>query len=195
MVHVKEKSRRSMRIEYVHASKYGNGATVAAEFKREMAAKGADVDVHHIRTVKPTQLPPADLYVFSSPGRLGKPIRGMRRFLTKVNLASGTRYAILTTEAKPKPDRKTGRMPTEEEVAKYQRVRPIMNELLQAKGLINIAEDKIYVTGLRGPLEDGWQDKLHGFVARISTPAKPADRNAAAPVEDRLRTITPIDRR
>jgi hypothetical protein len=74
MVHVKETSRRwlysgkprvphlrrdpsnwrggqVMKIEYLHASKCGNGATVATEFKQQMAAKGVAVDVHHIREV------------------------------------------------------------------------------------------------------------------------------------------------
>jgi hypothetical protein len=58
-----------MKIEYLHASKYGNGAAVAAEFKQLMAAKGVAVDVHHIRELRPTELSPADLYLFSSPGR------------------------------------------------------------------------------------------------------------------------------
>jgi hypothetical protein len=74
-------------------------------------------------------MPPADLYLFSSPGRMGKPIGGMRRFLKKTKLPSGTKYAILTTEGAPQPDKKTGRMPTEEELAKWQRVIPIMNEI------------------------------------------------------------------
>ena len=105
--------------------------------------------------------------MFSSPGQWGKPIGRVRRFLGKVRLPAGTRYAILTTElGPPKPD-KTGRVPTDEEIAKWQRVRPIMNELLQAAGLVNVAEDKVYVTGLRGPLEDGWQDKVEAFAARI----------------------------
>ena len=124
-----------MKIEYLHASKFGNGAMVAAEFKKLMAAKGVSVDVHHIREVSPAELSSADLYVFSSPGRMGKPIGRMRRFLKKVRLPAGTKYAVLTTEAAPKPDKKTGRMPTEEELAKWQRVRPIMNEILQGKGL------------------------------------------------------------
>ena len=68
-----------MKIEYLHASKFGNGAMVAEELKQQMSLKGVAVDVHHIREVSPTEVPPADLYVFSSPGRLGKPIRGMRR--------------------------------------------------------------------------------------------------------------------
>ena len=72
----------------------------------------------------------------------------MRRFLKKVELPVGTKYAILTTEAAPKPDKKTGRVPDRgEELAKWQRVRPIMNEILQGKGLVEVFEDKILVTG------------------------------------------------
>jgi len=147
----------SMNIEYFHASKFGNGAMVAEEFKKLMATKGIAVNVHHIRDVRPKEIMPADLYVFSSPGRFGKPIGSMRRFLKKVQLPAGTRYAILTTEAPPVPDKKTGKVPTEEEFAKYERVRPIMNELLQAKGLKKVAEGNVLVNPntLKGPLEEG----------------------------------------
>ncbi len=146
-----------MKIEYLHASKYGNGAAVAAEFKRQMDADGVRVGVHHIREVKPSRLAPADLYVFSSPGRFGKPIRSMRRFLRKTTLPTGTSYAILTTEAEPKPDGAT----------QGQRVRPIMNEILERKGLVKVAEDTIFVMGLKGPLEDGWERKVEAFIARL----------------------------
>jgi len=140
---------------------------VAEEFKKQMAVKRVTVNVHHIREVRPKELPPADVYLFSSPGRIGKPIGGMRRFLKKVNLPTGTKYAILTTEGAPQPDKKTGRMPTEEEVARWQRIIPIMNELLQGKGLVIVAEGKVLVTGLKGPLEDGWQKKVEIFASQI----------------------------
>ncbi len=158
-----------MRIEYFHASKFGNGAMVAEEFKRLMAAKGITVNVYHVRDARPKEIAPADLYVFSSPGRIGKPIGSMRRFLKKAQLPPGSRYAILTTEAPPKPDKKTGKVPTEEEFAKYQRIRPIMNELLQAKGMSKVAEGKVLVNPntLKGPLEDGWQEKVEAFAAQI----------------------------
>jgi hypothetical protein len=170
-----------MKIQYLHASKFGNGELVAAEFERRMTAKGVSVEVHHIRDLKPSELPAADLYVFSSPGRFGKPIRGMRRFLKKVALPAGTPYALLTTEAGPKPDKKTGRLPTDEESDKYQRVRPVMNEILQGKGLVKVAEEKVHVTGLKGPLEDGWQDTVRAFADRIpGSSAKPAEQRAAA---------------
>jgi len=157
----------AMKIEYFHASKYGNGAMVAEEFKKLMAAKGVAVNVHHIRDARPKEMLPADLYLFSSPGRMGKPIGCMRRFLKKTKLPSGTKYAILTTEGAPQPDKKTGRMPTEEELAKWQRIIPIMNEILQEKGLVKVAEGKILVTGLKGPLEEGWQKKVEAFASQI----------------------------
>ena len=162
----------TMRIEFLHASKYGNGVVVAEEFKEQMAAKGVAVNVQHIRDARPTELPPADLYLFSSPGRMGKPKGEMRRFLKKANLPAGTKYAILTTEMAPQPDKKTGRMPTEEEMARWQRVIPIMNELLQGKGLVRVAEGKVLVTGLKGPLEEGWQEKVEAFAAQIPVGAR-----------------------
>ena len=157
-----------MDIEYFHASKFGNGATVAEQFKRQMATKGIPVSVHHIAEARPEELPLADLYLFSSPGRLGRPIGSMRRFLKDVRLSAGTKYAVLTTEMAPKADKKTGRIPTEEEICKFQHVRPIMNEILQGKGLIKVAEDKVYVTAIRGPLEEGWQKKVEAFADQVT---------------------------
>ena len=87
-----------MNIANYHASKFGNGAMVAEEFKKIMAARGVTVSVQHIRDANPQDLPRADLYVFSSPGRMGKPKGNVRRFLRKVTLEPGTRYAILTTQ-------------------------------------------------------------------------------------------------
>jgi menaquinone-dependent protoporphyrinogen IX oxidase len=156
-----------MNIAYYHASKFGNGVMVAEEFKTIMAARGATVSVQHIRDANPQDLPEADLYVFSSPGRMGKPKGNVRRFLRKVTLEPGTRYAILTTQGAPKPDKKTGKMPTQEELDRWERVIPIMNELLEAKGLKKVAEGAVWVTGIKGPLEEGWQRKVTAFADQI----------------------------
>ena len=156
-----------MKIEYFHASKHGNGAKIAEEFQRQMAAKGVTVDVHHVKNIKPTEIPPADLYVFSSPGRFGKPIGDMHGLLKKANLTAGTKYAVLVTELAPEPD-KAIRIPnTEEELGKCQRVIPVINEMLQKKGMVKVAEGKIFVTGIKGPLEANWQEEVETFVSRI----------------------------
>ena len=58
-------------------------------------------------------------------------------------------------------------MPTAEEMAKWQRIIPIMNQLLEPKGLNKLAQGKILVTGIKGPLEEGWQKKVEDLVAQI----------------------------
>jgi multimeric flavodoxin WrbA len=156
-----------MKIEYFHASKYGNGAKVAEEFKKQMAAKGVTVNVHHVKDTKPKEIPPADLYLFSSPGRFGKPIGDMRGFLKKTNLPAGTKYAVLVTELAPEPEKSIRIPTTEEELGKCQRVIPVMNEMLQKKDMIKVAEGKIFVTGLKGPLEEGWQKEVETFASQI----------------------------
>lgn len=156
-----------LHVEYFHASKYGNGARVAEEFQRILSAQGHTVVVHHIRDADPKAIPSADLYVLSSPGRLGKPLGSVRRFLKRVSLAEGARYALLTTEGAPRPDKKTGEMPTPEEIEKWQRVRPIMDELLEPQHLRKVGEGCVYVTGMKGPLEEGWEAKVAQFAAGV----------------------------
>ena len=156
-----------MKIEYFHASKYGNGANVAEEFRKQMAAKGVSVNVHHVKDVRPKEIPSADLYLFSSPGRFGKPIGDMRGFLKKVNLPSGTKYAVLVTELAPEPEKSIRIPTTEEELGKCQRVIPVINEMLQKKGLVKVAEGKIFVTGMKGPLEVNWPKEVEAFASRI----------------------------
>ena len=156
-----------MKIEYYHASKYGNGAKVGEEFKKQMAARGVTVNVHHVKDVKPREIPPADLYLFSSPGRFGKPIGDMRGFLKKINLPSGTKYAVLVTELAPEPEKSIRIPTTEDEFGKCQRVIPVINEMLQKKGLVKVAEGKIFVTSMKGPLEPNWQKEVEAFASRI----------------------------
>jgi multimeric flavodoxin WrbA len=160
-----------MNIAYYHASTFGNGATVAEQFKKIMAARGVTVTIRHIRDANPRHLPAADLYVFSSPGRIGKPKGNARRFLRKVTLEPGTRYAILTTQGAPRPDKRTGKLSTQEEQDRWERVIPIMNELLEAKGMTKVAEGAVLVTGIKGPLEQSWQNKVMAFADQIMSTA------------------------
>ncbi|MCL5281730.1 MAG: hypothetical protein M1376_17670 [Planctomycetes bacterium] len=58
-------------------------------------------------------------------------------------------------------------MPSDQELANWRRVIPVMNERLQAKGMVRVAEGKIIVTGLKGPLEENWQSKAEAFASQI----------------------------
>lgn len=168
-----EKGGIHIKIELYHASKFGNGAMVAEEFRRVMETKGHQVSVHHIDESKPKELPLADLYVFGLPTRFGGPRGSMRRFIKKVSLPSGTRYAIFATHGDAVPDKKTGRMPTEEELTRWRKTIPILDEILREKGLLKVADKIFLVSGetLKGPLKEGWQGKVEEFVTAILSPS------------------------
>ena len=42
-----------------------------------------------------------------------------------------------------------------------------MNEILRGAGLVEVAEESVLVTGLKGPLEDGWQAKVAACTSRV----------------------------
>jgi flavodoxin len=158
-----------MKIELYHASKFGNGARVAEELRRVMEAKGHQMNVHHINDSKPKALPAADLYIFGSPTRFGGPIGSMKRFAKKASLPSGTRYAIFATHGDAVPNKKTGLMPTEEEIEKYRKTIPVLDGILGEKGLVKVTDKIFLVNGetLKGPLKDGWQGKVEEFATAI----------------------------
>jgi flavodoxin len=156
-----------MKIELYHASKFGNGAKVAEEFGKLMATKGHQVSIHHIKDSNPKGLAQADLYVFGSPARIGKPIGGMRRFVKNVTLPKGTKYALIATHGAPRPDKKTGKMPPAEEVERWYTTIPILDDLLRPKGMVKVADVRIFVIDLKGPLEEGWQNKVETFADQI----------------------------
>jgi len=158
-----------IKIELYHASKFGNGARVAEELRRVLEVEGHRVNVHHIDKSKPKEIPFADLYVFGSPTRFGGPIRSMRRFIKKISLPSGTRYAVFATHGDAVPDKKTGRIPPEEELSRWRKTIPILDEILREKGLMKVTDKVFLVSGetLKGPLKEGWQEKVKEFAAAV----------------------------
>jgi multimeric flavodoxin WrbA len=142
---------------------------VAMGLKRIMETKGHQMNVHHIDESKPKEVPLADLYIFGSPTRVGKPIGSMRRFAKKVSLPSGTKYAVFATHGDSLPNKKTGQMPSEEDLNRVRKTIPVLDEILKEKGLVKIA-DKVFLveaSTMKGPLKEGWQGKADEFATAI----------------------------
>ncbi|MDH7508210.1 MAG: hypothetical protein QHH00_02275 [Methanomassiliicoccales archaeon] len=158
-----------MIVELFHASRFGNGQKVAEEFKNVMSNHGHQVNVHHVKESNPKVIPIADLYVFGSPTRIGRPIGSMRRFLKKARLPQGAKYAVFATHGEAVPDRKTGKMPTDEEMARWRKTIPEIDEILKSKGLVKVADMMFFVSGttLKGPLTEGWEKRVDEFVLSI----------------------------
>jgi hypothetical protein len=119
-------------------------------------------DAHHIDDANPNGPPAANLYVFGAPPRFGGPIDGMKRFLKKIKLPVGTKYAIFSTNGELMPNKKTGQMPSEEEVNRMRGTIPSMDEILNDQGMVKIA-DKIFLVSaedMKGHLMGGWQERF-----------------------------------
>jgi flavodoxin len=159
-----------MRVEIFHASKYGNGAKVAEEIRSLLREKGHEVMVHHIDDVKPKELPSADIYIFGSPTRFSGPIGEMKRFLKKAEIPSGAKYAVFATHSQVLPNKRTGLMPSQEEIAQMRRTIPVMDEILKEKGMAKIADRIFEVSAdeMKGHLLEGWKEGAVAFAAQIS---------------------------
>ena len=157
-----------MKIEVYFESKYGNGKKVVEKLAEDLIAKGHAVGVHHISDVRPKEIPAADLYLFSSPTRIGKPVGSMRRFAKKVKVPTqGAKYALIATHGIAKPNKKTGLMPSPAELEKYRRTIPLMEEILNRKGMVKVADLQVYVLDLKGPLEEDWEGKVRAFAELV----------------------------
>lgn len=166
-----------MRIEIYHASKYGNGAKIAEELERVLESRGQQASVHHVGDVGPKEVPLADLYVFGAPTRVGKPIGSMLRFVKKAALPQGARYALFATHADEVPDKKTGKMPTPQELDARRKNIPTLDAVLRNRGMVKVA-DKVFGVvmdekksslkeTMAGQLKEGWQKRAEEFADAI----------------------------
>jgi flavodoxin len=141
-----------MKVCITYESKFGNGKKCAHYLSGAITNKGHETEIFSIREVKPNSLPQADLYVFSSPTHVGSPPGKMKKFLKKLEInQEGTKYALVATYMDPKT-----------------KTLEKMEALLSPKGMTKVSDGlKIKVTGMKGPLEEGFEQKLEEFATNI----------------------------
>jgi flavodoxin len=141
-----------MKVCITYESKFGNGKQCAHYLHGAFTKKGHEAEIFSIKDVKPDSMPQADLYIFSSPTHVGGPPGKMKKFLKKLEIkVEGSKYALMTTYQDPRT-----------------RTLEKMEELLGPTGMTKISKGvKIKVTGMKGPLEDGFEDKLEEFTNQV----------------------------
>lgn len=141
-----------MKVCIAYESKYGNGKKCVEYLQDTMSKTGHDVETFSVRETQPELLPQADIYVFSAPTQIGSPARKMKKFLKKLDIKQeGAKYALMTTYLNPK-------------ATTLQK----MENFLQPIGMTKITDGlKIKVTGMKGPLEEGYEKKLDAFANDI----------------------------
>ncbi len=156
-----------MKAAIYYESKYGSNLKIAEKLKDLLAAKGHQAEVHRIPASDPRTVSPAGIYIISSPTRMGKPPRSVRKFLKKADIPAGSKYALVATHVVAKPNKRTGIVPTDEESARWRKTLFIMSDLLNGKGT-KVAEERVFVKDMEGPLEDDWEKKIEALVTKIA---------------------------
>jgi menaquinone-dependent protoporphyrinogen IX oxidase len=141
-----------MKVCITYETKFGNGKKCAHYLSGAITKKGHEAEVFSIREVKPNSLPKADIYVFSSPTHVGGPPGKMKKFLKKAEIeGKAFKYALIATYMDPKT-----------------KTLEKMEALLSPKGMTKVSDGlKIKVTGMKGPLEEGFEQKLDEFATNI----------------------------
>jgi flavodoxin len=145
------------KISISYISKYGNGKMAMERLRGFLLEDGHDVSIDSISDVNPDQIPESDLYVFSTSVHAGKPPGKMRKFVGKLSRGGG-KYALVVTH-----------LPNPEEKPKWRKTEGIMNDALRSAGLTPISDClSLEVKGMKGPLEDGWEDKIRNLAISLS---------------------------
>ena len=141
-----------MKVCIAYESKFGNGKKLVKHMQTTISKKGHDVEAYSINETKPGFLPNADIYIFNSPTHIGGPPGKMKKFLKKLEInQEEAKYTLMTTSMDP--NAKTLQK---------------MEQLLQSKGMTKATEGvRIKVNGMKGPLEDGYEEKLEEFTKKI----------------------------
>jgi flavodoxin len=91
-----------MKVFIAYESKFGNGKKCVDHLQSVIIKKGHEAHSFSVRDIKPSELPEADLYVFSSPTHVGGPPGKIKKFLKKMDVkAEGAKYALMTTHMDP----------------------------------------------------------------------------------------------
>ncbi|MBC7081372.1 MAG: flavodoxin family protein [Thermoplasmatales archaeon] len=136
-----------MKVCIIYDSKYGNGKK-CIDYISELIGKKHKVEIFSADEVKPQNIE-ADLYIFSSPTHIGSPTRKIKKILKKIS-KENAKYALMTTCI----DEKT------KSIEK-------MEKILSKKGMKKVADVKIKVNGIKGPLESNYKEKIEEFLKKI----------------------------
>ena len=142
-----------MKVFIAYESKYGNGKKMVDHLENALKGKGHDVQVSLARETKPNAVPQADLYIFHSPTHAGSPVGKVKKLLKKMEIPQkDAKYALTITSMDPNP--KT--------LAK-------MDALVQPKGMTKVTNGlHVRVKGMKGPLEEGWEQKVEAFASELT---------------------------
>lgn len=133
-----------MTISIIYHTRFGNNAEVAQSLSDTLESAGHGVSIHPITEARPSEIPASDLYIVGGPTQIGTIPLKLDRFLKRLKIPKGSRYAVYSTHA-------------EANSAAPGKISAIM----EAHGAQAAAGPLLLsVKGLKGPLEEEWELKV-----------------------------------
>lgn len=142
-----------MTVSIIYYTRFGDNAEVAERLSEELESLGHGVSIHPIHEARSSEIPASDLYIIGSPTQIGSiPIK-VSKFLKRMSIKPGGRFAVYNTYAQANSGA----------AAK-------MTGIMSDHGAIEVSEPLLLaVTDLKGPLEDGWEEKLKLWAGEVGT--------------------------
>ena len=139
-----------MNVNIIYDSKYGNGEKLCNYIKNVLEERGHDADLYFVRKTKVKKLPKADLYIMSAPTHMGTAPWKVKRYIKKIS-DEGAKYSLITTCL-------------DEESKAIEKMR----NKFSGTDLKEVGDGlKIKVEGMKGPLEDGYKEKVDDYLDEI----------------------------
>jgi len=144
-----------MRYAIIYWSRYGHNKKIAETLSTKLNSEGIKSEIYETDEVEPTQMPNADLYVFSAPAEAFNVQRNMRSVMKNIKNMDGKKYAIINTHC----------MKNKDWLGKMEKI------LSKKKKMEKIASVEFHI-GKEGQntgegLQTGWEEKLDNFVKEI----------------------------
>lgn len=131
-----------MKINIIYHTKFGNNEKIA-DFLADQF--NFDVSVYSTKKHHPKNITEGSLYIVCSPTHIANAPFKIRRFVKRLKTQGDAKYALIITYAAP--NYKTAKTLT----------------AILSKKAKKIGELKIKTMGMKGPLEDGWKEKIKRF--------------------------------
>jgi flavodoxin len=142
-----------MKYVIVYWSRYGNGKRIVDYLAGKLKKKTSDVKIFKTDESDPTDMPKADLYIFSAPAEAFNVQKNMRKFMKNLQGMENKKYAIINTHG----------MQNKNWLKK-------MEKLLSKKDMKKIAEIDFHVgkkASSGNDIEEGWKEKIDTFAGKI----------------------------
>jgi flavodoxin len=141
-----------LKFAIVYWSRYGNGKKIVDYISNKLTTKKIETNVFKTDEADPSNLPEADLYIFSAPAEAFNIQRNMRNFISNIEGMDGKKYGIINTHAMKK-----NRL--------YK-----MENLLSKKNMVKVAGVDFQVgkeANSGNGLMSDWESKLDEFINKL----------------------------